>query len=110
MTNFDSTKASLTDLLREIAQGKIQLPDFQRGWVWDDAEEVVHAQDSGAPAPEARARARRAAAVGFIWPLPEGWTTGRWRRRCSGRCRRRGSPDRSRTGRMSTGSFSATRA
>lgn len=36
MTTFDSTKASLTDLLREISQGKLQLPDFQRGWVWDD--------------------------------------------------------------------------
>ena len=38
--NFDSTKASLSDLLREISVGKIQLPDFQRGWVWDD--EHVH--------------------------------------------------------------------
>ena len=36
MTTFDSTKASLTDLLREITEGKLQLPDFQRGWVWDD--------------------------------------------------------------------------
>lgn len=36
MTTFDSTKASLNDLLREIRAGKIQLPDFQRGWVWDD--------------------------------------------------------------------------
>lgn len=36
MTTFDSTKASLSDLLREIREGKIQLPDFQRGWVWDD--------------------------------------------------------------------------
>lgn len=36
MTTFDSTKASLTDLLREISLGKLQLPDFQRGWVWDD--------------------------------------------------------------------------
>lgn len=36
MTTFDSTKASLGDLLREIRVGKIQLPDFQRGWVWDD--------------------------------------------------------------------------
>ncbi len=36
MTTFDSTKASLNDLLREIGEGKIQLPDFQRGWVWDD--------------------------------------------------------------------------
>ncbi len=36
MTTFDSTKASLQDLLKEIKDGKIQLPDFQRGWVWDD--------------------------------------------------------------------------
>lgn len=36
MTTFDSTKASLNDLLREIREGKIQLPDFRRGWVWDD--------------------------------------------------------------------------
>ena len=36
MSTFDSTKASLNDLLREIAEGKIQLPDFQRGWIWDD--------------------------------------------------------------------------
>lgn len=36
MTTFDSTKISLRELLREITEGKIQLPDFQRGWVWDD--------------------------------------------------------------------------
>lgn len=36
METFDSTKQSLSDLLAEIASGKIQLPDFQRGWVWDD--------------------------------------------------------------------------
>ena len=36
MSTFDSTKASLSDLLREIAKGRIQLPDFQRGWIWDD--------------------------------------------------------------------------
>ena len=29
MSMFDSTKASLNDLLREIKEGKIQLPDFQ---------------------------------------------------------------------------------
>lgn len=33
---FDSTKVSLRDLLRDIQAAKIQLPDFQRGWVWDD--------------------------------------------------------------------------
>lgn len=36
MSTFDSTKNSLRDLLKEICDGKIQLPDFQRGWIWDD--------------------------------------------------------------------------
>ncbi|MCS3745899.1 hypothetical protein FHY18_001460 [Xanthomonas arboricola] len=36
MTTFDSTKLPLKDLLKDVVQGKIQLPDFQRGWVWDD--------------------------------------------------------------------------
>lgn len=36
MTTFDSTKRSLPELLKDITAGKIQLPDFQRGWVWDD--------------------------------------------------------------------------
>jgi hypothetical protein len=36
MSTFDSTKASLNDILKDICNGKIQLPDFQRGWVWDD--------------------------------------------------------------------------
>jgi len=36
MSTFDSTKSSLQDLLKGICDGKIQLPDFQRGWVWDD--------------------------------------------------------------------------
>ncbi len=35
-TTFDSTKESLSDLLQSIKIGKSQLPDFQRGWVWDD--------------------------------------------------------------------------
>jgi uncharacterized protein with ParB-like and HNH nuclease domain len=36
ITTFDSTKESLQDLLRDIKDAKTQLPDFQRGWVWDD--------------------------------------------------------------------------
>jgi hypothetical protein len=36
MNTFDSTKVSLSSLLYGITSGKIQLPDFQRGWVWDD--------------------------------------------------------------------------
>ena len=33
---FDSTKVELFELLKDIRDGKLQLPDFQRGWVWDD--------------------------------------------------------------------------
>lgn len=36
MESFDSTKKSLYELLNDVNKGKIQLPDFQRGWVWDD--------------------------------------------------------------------------
>ena len=35
-STFKSGEPSLPDLLRDIHAGKIQLPDFQRGWVWDD--------------------------------------------------------------------------
>ena len=35
-STFRSGEPSLPDLLREIQSGDIQLPDFQRGWVWDD--------------------------------------------------------------------------
>ena len=33
---FDSTKRSLFEILKDAHKGKIQLPDFQRGWIWDD--------------------------------------------------------------------------
>ncbi|MFN5922305.1 MAG: DUF262 domain-containing protein [Pseudanabaena sp.] len=36
MSTFDSTKTRLATLLGDIVTGKIQLPDFQRGWVWDE--------------------------------------------------------------------------
>ena len=36
MSTFDSTKRLLPEILSEIEKGNIQLPDFQRGWVWDD--------------------------------------------------------------------------
>lgn len=35
-STFRSGEPSLGDLLNDIHQGKVQLPDFQRGWVWDD--------------------------------------------------------------------------
>ncbi|HHX95723.1 MAG TPA: DUF262 domain-containing protein [Clostridia bacterium] len=36
MESFDSTKRSLFEILNDVHSGKIQLPDFQRGWIWDD--------------------------------------------------------------------------
>ena len=33
---FETNPVNLTDLLTNVSSGKIQLPDFQRGWVWDD--------------------------------------------------------------------------
>jgi hypothetical protein len=35
-TTFDATSDTLANLLNEVAAGRLQLPDFQRGWVWDD--------------------------------------------------------------------------
>ena len=40
MATFDSTKTRLAVLLDEIEEGKIQSPDFQRGWVWDERDHV----------------------------------------------------------------------
>lgn len=36
METFDSTKRSLFEILKDVHSGKIQLPDFQRDWIWDD--------------------------------------------------------------------------
>lgn len=36
ITTFDATRESLHDIVGSIRSGKTQLPDFQRGWVWDD--------------------------------------------------------------------------
>ncbi|MFO7760139.1 MAG: DUF262 domain-containing protein [Desulfobia sp.] len=33
---FDTTQEFLSGLLEDTRSGKLQLPDFQRGWVWDD--------------------------------------------------------------------------
>ncbi|MCF8328024.1 MAG: DUF262 domain-containing protein [Bacteroidales bacterium] len=34
--NFDSTQIPLKDLLENIGKQELQLPDFQRSWVWDN--------------------------------------------------------------------------
>ncbi|MBD3563374.1 DUF262 domain-containing protein, partial [Planktothrix sp. FACHB-1355] len=36
--NFDNTTEALLDLLRSTKEGKTQLPDFQRSWVWNDEQ------------------------------------------------------------------------
>ncbi len=36
MSGFRIDQPFLSQILKDIGEGKIQLPDFQRGWVWDD--------------------------------------------------------------------------
>ena len=36
MSTFDSNKIPLREVITGIKKGEYQLPDFQRGWVWDD--------------------------------------------------------------------------
>jgi uncharacterized protein with ParB-like and HNH nuclease domain len=35
-STFRSNEPSLSEVPRKIHEGVIQLPDFQRGWVWDE--------------------------------------------------------------------------
>ena len=37
ITAFSSDKEFLRDLLQGVSEGRTQLPEFQRGWVWDDS-------------------------------------------------------------------------
>ena len=36
--NIETNKLSLDSILREIENGRIQLPDFQRSWIWRDGQ------------------------------------------------------------------------
>jgi len=36
MSTFENTTYLLSELLRQTSTGVIQLPEFQRGWIWDD--------------------------------------------------------------------------
>lgn len=49
--SFDTTKTSLKDLLSEIDKGKIQLPEFQRDYVWneDDVRSLIASVAKGFP-------------------------------------------------------------
>jgi hypothetical protein len=82
MSTFDSTKRLLPDTLGDIIKGKIQLPDFQRGWIWDDEHvrsllvSVARSFPVGAvmlleTGGEARFQVRPVENVPFAEPLPQ---------------------------------------
>lgn len=37
ITSFNPIKTDIEDILSEIDKAKLQLPDFQRSWIWEDA-------------------------------------------------------------------------
>ncbi len=50
-STFTTDKIFLLDLLRSIHTGEVQLPDFQRGWIWDDehVRELIESVSLGYP-------------------------------------------------------------
>lgn len=48
---FDSTKEDLKDILKKVDEGKLQLPDFQRDYVWgdDDVQSLIASIAKGFP-------------------------------------------------------------
>lgn len=48
---FDSTKEDLKDILKKADEGKLQLPDFQRDYVWgdDDVQSLIASIAKGFP-------------------------------------------------------------
>lgn len=48
---FDSTKEDLRDILRKVESGTLQLPDFQRNYVWgdDDVQSLIASIAKGFP-------------------------------------------------------------
>ena len=47
----ESHDKKLDDLLKMVEEGKAQLPDFQRSWVWDDSKtcKLIESITSGYP-------------------------------------------------------------
>jgi len=82
VSTFDSTKTPLPEIIKQITEGKLQLPDFQRGWVWDDEHvrsllvSVARSFPVGAvmlleTGGEVRFQVRPVENVAFDSPLPE---------------------------------------
>lgn len=48
---FDTTKTDLRDILRDVDEGRLQLPDFQRDYVWadDDVRSLIASVARGFP-------------------------------------------------------------
>src|SRR5580658_8286809 len=48
---FDSTKEDLKDILKKVDGGRLQLPDFQRDYVWgdDDVQSLIASVAKGFP-------------------------------------------------------------
>src|SRR5471030_2972688 len=48
---FDTTKEDLKDILRKVQEGRLQLPDFQRDYVWgdDDVRSLIGSIAKGFP-------------------------------------------------------------
>jgi hypothetical protein len=69
MSNFDSTKTRLAALLQDIEKGKIQLPDFQRGWVWDDEHKAFYDAVHGKKATPHRRKDKPKVTVWEIHPV-----------------------------------------
>lgn len=46
-----SNDKQLDELLKNVENGKVQLPDFQRSWVWDDMQirKLIESITSGYP-------------------------------------------------------------
>ncbi|MCH5173574.1 MAG: DUF262 domain-containing protein [Bacteroidales bacterium] len=51
MASVESNDRKLNELLAEVANGKTQLPDFQRSWVWDNTQicKLIESITSGYP-------------------------------------------------------------
>lgn len=45
VTSFNPVKTDLEEMLISIDKGKVQLPDFQRSWIWDD-ERIISLLES----------------------------------------------------------------
>jgi hypothetical protein len=41
MSTFAATQDTLANLIAQVGNGQIQLPEFQRGWVWDDSHIIA---------------------------------------------------------------------